>query len=438
MSKKIAIVGAGFGGVSACKALAKSSQAEIHLIDRRNHHLFQPLLYQVAMAGLNPSDIAIPIRKLFSGQKNVKVFLAEVEDVDISNTRIQFDSQWHQYDYIVFACGAKHFYFGNNDWEALAPGLKNLEQATEIRRRILTAFEMAEKENDPEKQKEYLTFAVVGGGPTGVEIAGAITEMALNTLKKDYQNADLSQTKVVLIEAGPRVLAAFPEKLSERAESDLKKMGVQVLTNSRASALSESGLIVQDKKLSCRTIIWAAGVKPSSLSEHIDGEKDKQGRVVVNKDLSSPENKNVFIIGDQAYSTNVKGEALPGIAPVAIQQGTFVGNLIKNELKGKPRTDFTYWDKGIMATIGRSKAVVSSGQLQFTGFLAWLMWVFIHIVYLMKFRNRFFVFLQWVWSYFSFGQGARLIVHKTWRFYSGTKISYTGSDNVEKSNGMER
>ncbi len=421
---KIALVGAGFAGISAAKILSRSSDIEIHLIDRRNYHLFQPLLYQVAMAGLNPSEIAIPIRKLFSNKSNVIVVMAEVEDIDLQKKSISFDQKWHSYDYIILGCGAKHAYFGKDEWEPLAPGLKNIEQATEIRRRILTAFEMAEKQEDKNLQLAYLTFAIVGGGPTGVELAGAIAEMAKSTLARDYKIADLKQTKVYLIEAGPRVLAAFPEPLSRRAERDLKEMGVLVIKSTRASELSANGLQAGQQWIECKTIIWAAGVQPSSLTQKMNCEKDSYGRIVVENDLSIKNHPNIFALGDMTLFKDKQGQVLPGIAPVAIQQGQFTGRLILNELKGKKRSPFQYWDKGIMATIGRSRAVVSSGKLQLTGFAAWIAWVFIHIIYLMQFKSKVFVFLQWAWSYFRFGQGARLIVHKTWRFYDGRKISY--------------
>jgi len=426
---RIGIVGAGFGGLTAALTLSKSPNIQIDLIDRKNHHLFQPLLYQVAMAGLNPADIAIPIRTFFSRRKNVNVLLAEVEEVNLQDIGILFDGKWRHYDYLIISSGAKHFYFGNDDWESLAPGLKNLEQAIEIRRRVLTAFELAEKTEDETLQKSYLTFAIVGGGPTGVELAGAISELARTTLKHDYKNADLSQTSVYLIEAGPRILDAFPEALSHRAESDLKDLGVHVLKNTRASALSSSGLMAGSNWMDCKTIIWAAGVKPSTLAEKVKSVKGPGGRLVVGKDLSLPEAKNIFAIGDMAYFEYTDGKGLPGIAPVANQQGQFVARLIKSELAGKKRPQFVYWDKGIMATIGRSRAVVSTGKLQFTGTFAWLIWVFIHVVYLMKFRNRFFVFLQWIWAYFALGQGARLITQKTWRFYGGKKISYENEIN---------
>lgn len=420
-TKRIGIVGAGFAGVTAAKSLAQSNSFEIDLIDRRNHHLFQPLLYQVAMAGLNPSDIAIPIRKLFTKHKNVNVILSEVQSVDVANATIEFDGRVKGYDYLILACGAKHFYFGQDQWEEFAPGLKTLEQATEIRRRVLTAFEQAEKADDVNIQAQYLNFVVVGAGPTGVELAGAIAEMAKKTLVHDFKNADLKKTKVTLVESGDRVLPAFNPVLSEKAKKYLEEMGVEVLTETMASELGKEGLLLNKTPYKCRTIIWAAGVKPASLTETMTSDKDRQGRVLVNADLSLAENKNVFVLGDQAQ---VKGEQLPGIAPVAIQQGQFLGKILKAELDGKPRSEFKYWDKGMMATIGRSKAVVSTNGINLTGFFAWLIWVFIHIVYIMRFKNRVFIFFQWIWSYFSFGSGARLIVQKTWRFYSGKKIDF--------------
>ncbi len=420
--KKIVIVGGGFGGLSAAQALATNPNNYITLIDRRNFHLFQPLLYQVAMAGLNPSDIATPLRSLFRDQKNVQVVMAEVDQLDLEQNKIHFDQEWLSYDYLILACGAKHAYFGHETWEAFAPGLKNIEQAVEIRRRILTAFELAEKQQNSKDREKYLTFVVVGGGPTGVELAGAIAEMAQRTLLKDFKQADLSTTKVMLVEAGSRVLSAFPEKLSLIAEKNLKSLGVDVCTNTRASDLSLEGLKLGDRFINTKTIIWAAGVLPSSLTAQIDGDKDKLGRAMIRTDLSSPIYKNVFIIGDQAAGLDKNGKPLPGIAPVAIQQGKFLKKVIESDEKGLPRPSFEYFDKGMMATIGRTKAVVSTGSLQFSGLIAWLMWVFIHVVYLMKFKNRVFVLLQWSWSYFTFGRGARLIVHKNWRFYSGEKI----------------
>lgn len=420
--KKLFIVGGGFGGVSVARELAHNKNFSITLIDRKNYHLFQPLLYQVAMAGLNPSDISTPFRSLFSGNKNISILMAEVDDLDFENNKIHFDHKWHEYDYLVMGCGSKHSYFGHPEWEDLAPGLKTIEQATEIRRRILMSFELAEKADTSEKLQYYLTFVIIGGGPTGVELAGAISEMVNKTLIKDFNHADLKKTKVILVEGGPRLLAGFPEDLSAETLKTLTKMGVEVRLNTRADKLSKDGLLLGSESLKANTIIWAAGVFPSQLTDKIPAEKDRSGRVIVNKDLSLPNYKNVFVIGDQAAFLDKEGKALPGLAPVAMQQGKFVARLLKNDLKNQPRPEFKYFDKGIMATIGRSKAVVSTGKLKLKGFPAWLMWVFIHIVFLMQFKNRFFVFINWVWSYFSFGRGARLIVHKTWKFYSGEKI----------------
>ncbi|NCN95467.1 MAG: NAD(P)/FAD-dependent oxidoreductase, partial [Bdellovibrionales bacterium] len=385
---------------------------------------------------LNPSDIAIPIRKLFSRASNVNVVLAEVDQVDVKRARILYDGAWKDYDYIILACGAKHFYFGNNGWESVAPGLKNIEQATEIRRRILTAFELAEKESSEDRQKSLLTFAIVGGGPTGVELAGAIAEMAKTTLVDDYKKADLKQTKVYLIEAGERILAAFPESLSFRAEKDLADLGVEVLKQTQASGLSSEGLRAGQNWIECRTILWAAGVQPSSLVGTVESPKDSHGKLFVKSDLSLPANPCVFAVGDIAAFSLPDGSALPGVAPAAIQMGHFVGGVISSEVKGGARKSiFSYRDKGMMATIGRSRAVVSSGNFRLTGLVAWCAWVFIHVLYLMRFKNRFFVFLQWLWAYFSFGQGARLIVHKTWRFYSGRKLSYGEEGQKEGSDG---
>jgi NADH:ubiquinone reductase (H+-translocating) len=426
--QKVVIVGAGFGGIAAAESIAKISDCEITLIDRRNFHLFQPLLYQVAMAGLNPSDITVPLRTLFRRQKNINVLMGEVDKIDFEKSQVHFSQRFVDYNYLVLCCGSQHGYFGHDEWEQIAPGLKNLEQATEIRSRILTAFELAEVELEPVKQKTLLTFVVVGGGPTGVELAGAIAEMASCSLLKDYRNADLSKTKVVLVEAGPRVLAAFPEKLSAVAQKNLEDLGVEVRVSAKASELSSEGLKVGDEFIGSKTIIWAAGVFPSGLTSQIPGAKDSLGRAVVLDDLSLPGYKNVFVIGDQSGFLGADGVALPGIAPVAVQQGQFLGRVLESDIKSKPRPNFKYFDKGIMATIGRSKAVVSTMGINFSGWFAWLTWVFVHVIYLMRFKNRFFVLLQWAWSYFTFGQGARLITYKNWKFY-GEKSKPPNSKN---------
>ncbi len=429
MSYKVGIVGAGFAGITLAQELAGASRIEVELIDRRNHHLFQPLLYQVAMAGLNPSDIAIPIRKLFAKVKNVQVLLGEVKDVNISKKQVCMDGQWRRYDKLVLACGAKHDYFGNSQWEPLAPGLKTIEQATEIRRRVLTAFEMAEKCEDDKEREAYLRFCVVGGGPTGVELAGAIREMATVTLKEDYKQADLSKTEVFLIEAGDRVLASFHPNSSKQAEKSLEELGVTVLKGEPARNLSVDGLEVGNQKIDARTTLWAAGVKPSSLVNCMQVSQHSSGRVKIEKDLSVPGHPDVFCLGDMAYLENDTGEGLPGMAPVALQQGKHLAKNLKADLEGRDRQPFHYFDKGQMATIGRSRAVAETAGRQFSGLPAWLAWVFIHVLYLLRFRNKMFVLMQWIWGYFSFGRGARLIVQKKWRFYGGEDIQYLGSEN---------
>lgn len=429
---RVVIVGAGFGGIAAAESIARLKECEITIIDRRNFHLFQPLLYQVAMAGLNPSDITVPLRVLFRKYANVHVLMGEVTRLDIQNSKVEFGDQTVDYDYLVLGCGAQHGYFGHNEWEEIAPGLKSLEQATEIRSRILTAFELAEIEKDPVKKQQLLTFVVVGGGPTGVELAGAIAEMASCSLIHDYKNADLAKTRVILVEAGPMVLPAFPESLSKIAKRDLEKLGVEVCTSSRASELTRDGLKISDRFVAARTIIWAAGVFPARLTSQIPGDKDSVGRAVVERDLSLAGFKNIFVIGDQAGFMGINGQPLPGIAPVAVQQGQFLGKVIRSDLQAKERPQFRYFDKGIMATIGRSKAVVSTQGFNFSGWFAWLTWVFVHVIYLMRFKNRFFVLLQWAWSYFTFGQGARLITYKNWKFYAESKAtpSETHKDKV--------
>ena len=420
--KKVIIVGGGFAGLSLIKQLVGQPNIQVTLIDRRNYHLFQPLLYQVAMAGLNPSEISVSFRALFSKYSNFEFLLSEVEDIDLAAKKIKCDDRWLGFDYLAIACGSKHFYFGHDDWEPIAPGLKSIEQATEIRRRVLLAFEFAEKEADPIKRARLLTFVVIGGGPTGVELAGAIAEMCQKTIYNQYKHADLKKARVVLVEAAGSILQAFPPELSAKAQKDLEDLGVEVRLNQSANDLSTQGLLVGTEFLPAQTIIWAAGVKPSQLSEKIPYPKTRDGRIIVNQDLSIPDHSNVFILGDQAAFSQNPDTYLPTLAPVAIQEGRFVGNLIKNELKGKPRPAFRYFDKGIMATIGLSKAVVSSGPFKISGKLAWLAWVFVHILYLVRFRNKFLILIQWAWSYCKFGKTAPLIVHKTWRFYDGTKI----------------
>jgi len=336
------------------------------------------------------------------------------------------DGTRHPYDYLVVACGARHAYFGHEEWEPFAPGLKTLEQATEIRRRVLEAFEEAEKETDPGRQRALLTFAVVGGGPTGVELAGALGEMSRFTLARDFRRIDPKLARVILIEAGARILPTFPPKLSSRAVRDLEGLGVQVWTSSPVSRIDAEGVEIGDERLRCHTTVWAAGVRPSALSQRLGAELDRQGRVSVEPDLSLPGRPEVFVLGDQAHVAGPDGP-LPGVAPVAMQQGRHLARQIRRELAGKPREPFRYRDKGQLATIGRSRAVLEIGRLRMAGPLAWLLWLVVHVYYLAGFKNRLFVVLQWAWAYGRFRRGARLIVGKEWRFYGGETDEGDGS-----------
>lgn len=412
--KKIVVVGGGFGGLNAARQLCKLKDVQVTVIDRRNHHLFQPLLYQVAMAGLSPAEISTPIRTVLSGHKNTRVLLGNVHSVNLQKKTITADFADLNYDYLILACGSKHSYFGHDEWEEFAPGLKTLEQATEIRRRVLLAYELAERETDSEKQKVLQTFAVVGGGPTGVELAGALGEISRFTLSKDFSSIDPSHTRIILIEAGPRVLPSLAEELSARASRDLEKLGVTIWTNCRVTNITAKGVNIGEEFVSAHTVLWAAGVLPSSVNKTLNVPVDKQGRVVVENDLSLKSHPEVFVVGDQAHFEQ-DGQPLPGLAPVAIQQGRHVAKVIKNEMSGKPRPEFRYFDKGQLATIGRTSAVGQLGKVKFVGFIAWLMWLVVHIYYLIGFKNRLFVFLDWAWSYLTFGRGARLIVSKEWR-----------------------
>ncbi len=415
--KKIIIVGGGFGGLAAAKSLGRKKGVQVTLIDRRNYHLFQPLLYQVAMAGLSPAEIAAPIRGLLSEYKNIEVLLGNVSKVNPLKKQVKVGDKTISYDYLILACGAKHSYFGNEDWECRAPGLKTLEQATEIRRRVLTAFEMAEKEEDPVSRKRLLTFVVVGGGPTGVELAGAIGEISRFTLSKDFRRIDPNQARVVLVEAGTRILAGFSEKTSKRAARSLEKIGVQIWTSSPVSNITDEGIQINEEFFYAKTVLWAAGVKPSSLNNFLDGNLDKQGRIAVSDDLSLAHDQSTFVIGDQASFLDESGLPLPGLAPVATQQGTHAAKNILADLADKPRSKFQYLDKGQMATIGRRSAVLEVGSVKLSGTIAWYAWLLVHIYYLIGFRNKLFVLIQWAWHYLTYSRGSRLIVHKEWRSY---------------------
>jgi NADH dehydrogenase len=419
LKKRVVIVGGGFGGLAAAKKLGGRQDLSVVLLDRRNHHLFQPLLYQVATAGLNSGDIAIPIRTVLAPYKNIEVFLTQVEHIDLARREVTIDAATIPYDYLILACGAQHSYFGHENWETYAPGLKTLEQAIEIRRRMLTAFELAEREKDPARIKQLLTFAIVGGGPTGVELAGAIGEIIRYTLSKDFRHIDPKEAQVVLVEAGPRILASFDEKLSLRAARDLEKIGVTIWTNTKVTQIDREGIEYDAKRLMASTVLWAAGVQPSPLNKLLQTPLDRAGRVIVEPDLSLPGHPEVFVIGDQAACLEKTGETvrtLPGLAPVAMQQGRYVAGLIRRP--DAPRKAFHYQDKGQMATIGRRKAVAQTKTLQFGGVLAWYAWILIHIFYLIGFKNRVVVLIEWAWSYTTFKRGAQLITNREWRSFS--------------------
>ncbi|MEE2704023.1 MAG: NAD(P)/FAD-dependent oxidoreductase [Myxococcota bacterium] len=418
--KRVVIVGGGFGGLAVARGLGEKrgpGALEVTLIDERNHHLFQPLLYQVAMAGLSPAEISAPIRGLLSRYRNTRVLCRRVDSIDLSARRVLTRDASYPYDFLVLACGSRHSYFGHEEWEDHAPGLKTLEQATEIRRRVLTAFEDAEAETDPEQQRALLTFVIVGGGPTGVELAGAIGEMSRFTLARDFRRIDPKLARVLLIEAGPRILPAFSASLASRAVRDLESLGVQVWTSSPVTRVGPQAVEVGKERIETRTTLWAAGVEPSRLNRSLDVDLDRQGRVLVDPDLSLPGHPDVFVLGDQASVAGRGGEPLPGLAPVALQQGRYLARSIRAHLRGQVVGAFTYRDKGQMATIGRQRAVLETPGLRLRGRLAWLVWLFVHIYYLVGFKNRLFVVLQWLWAYVSFRRGARLIISKQWRFY---------------------
>ena len=412
---RVLIAGGGFAGLNVAKMLGNAEDVDVTLIDRHNHHLFQPLLYQVAMAGLSPADIAAPIRSILARYKNINVLLGELHSIDLPRNTAITDIGEFPFDYLVLCCGATHSYFGHDEWEIYAPGLKTLEQATEIRRRVLTAFEQAERVADPEERSKFLTFIIVGGGPTGVELAGAIGEMSRFTLAKDFRSINASSARVILLEGGPRILPAFSEAQAARAVRDLKELGVEVQTNRSATSIDDDGVQMGSERVRAATVLWAAGVKASPLGRMVATELDAQGRVAVDPDLTVKSHSTIFVAGDLARFTHQTGKPLPGTAPVAMQQGRYIARTILRDLKGLPREPFRFIDKGQMATIGRSKAILEIGSLKMAGWPAWIAWLIIHIYYLTGFQNRFLVVLQWAWSYLTFGRGARLIVGKEWR-----------------------
>ncbi len=409
----VVIIGGGFGGLAAARGLAKAP-VNVTLLDRRNHHLFQPLLYQVATAALNPSDIAYPIRGALAKQKNVRVLLAEVEHIDVPNHKVVIENGELSFDYLIVATGATHSYFGK-DWGQLAPGLKSVEDALEIRRRIFLAYEAAERESDPAAQAEWLTFAVVGAGPTGVELAGALGEIGLHTLAHDFRSIDPTRVKVLLFEGNDRVLGAYPPKLSDAAKRSLETRHVEVRLKTLVTAIDDRGVTVKtdgtEERIGARTVLWAAGVQASPLAKSLGVPLDRAGRVEVEPDLSIPGHANIFVVGDLARMLNKDGTQVPGVAQGALQGGAHVAKQIAAGLRnpGTLRKPFAYFDKGNMATIGRASAVVATKRVAIYGLFAWLMWWAVHIFFLVGFRNRVLVMFHWAWSWLTFKRGARLI-----------------------------
>ncbi|WP_445664213.1 NAD(P)/FAD-dependent oxidoreductase [Fodinibius sp. AD559] len=410
--KHVVIVGGGFGGISVAKKL-KKADVDITIIDKNNHHLFQPLLYQVATAALSPGDIAVPIRAILGQRKGLKVLLGKVTGVNQKEKFVSLESdQKVDFDYLVLSPGAQYDYFGNDNWKRHAPGLKSVGDALQIRERILLSLEKAEQLEDPKLREPYLTFVVIGGGPTGVEMAGAIGEIAKRNMMRDYNTFSKNETRIFLVEAAPKILNGYPDSLSERARETLEDMGVRVLLNTPVTDISHQKVSFSEGAIDTPNIIWAAGVAASPLLSSLETGQDRTGRVFVNNDLSIPDHPNIFVIGDAAHKKDEDGNPLPALAPVAIQQGEFLGTLIRSEINKKERESFSYVDKGTMATIGRAKAVADIRGFKFSGFFAWILWSVVHIFFLIGFRNRFRVFVEWMWHYFTFKRGVRLITDR--------------------------
>lgn len=419
--RRVVIIGGGFGGLTAARALRKVD-VDITLIDRRNFHLFQPLLYQVATGGLSPANIAAPLRSILSRQRNCQVMLANVTGFDLVRRMVQLDVGQLSYDLLIVAAGATHSYFGHDEWARFAPGLKTIEDATEIRARVLTAFEAAEREGDDKRRREWLRFVIVGGGPTGVELAGALAEISQHTLRADFRAINPAEAQVVLIEAGPRLLAAFPPDLSDRALASLQRLGVEVRLGALVTDVNAQGVTLKspagaNEWLAARTVLWGAGVQASPLAQLLaDAAQctlDRAGRIKVQPDFSLPGYPEVFCIGDMAHYSQPGGQPLPGVAPAAMQAAEFVAGLIRSDTQGQPRGQFAYRNLGNLATIGRSHAVAELGRWHFGGWLAWMLWLFVHLMQIVSFRNRLLVLLQWAWSYFTYDRSARLITGRT-------------------------
>jgi NADH:ubiquinone reductase (H+-translocating) len=415
---KVVIVGAGFAGLTAARRIARLP-VQVTVIDRKNHHTFQPLLYQVATAGLSPGEIAAPIRWILRGHANVEVLLGEVVSFDLEQKKVITKDQVVPFDFLIIASGATHAYFGHEEWEPIAPGLKSIENALEIRRRVLLAFELAERSAERSKTErlkngvvsnpDALQFVVIGGGPTGVELAGTLAEIARHAMNHEFRNIDPRDSRILLIEGGPRVLPAYSEELSRKAEAQLRRLGVDVRTSQMVTRIEPGSVWVGDQRIPSPVVLWAAGVAASPLGRKLGVPVDRAGRVLIHPDLSIPGHPEVFVIGDLAALNDENGKMLPGVAPVAIQQGDWVAQNIARDLEKQPRRNFHYHDKGSLATIGRAAAVAQIGKLELSGYFAWLAWLFIHILFLIGFRNRLIVMIQWAWSYLTYERGARLI-----------------------------
>lgn len=406
---KVVILGGGFAGLNAAKGLGNSKN-DVWLIDKTNHHLFQPLLYQVATAALSPADIAVPIREILSPYENVTVLMGEVVSVDKDNKQVVLrNGDRIGYEYLIIGLGARHSYFGNDAWEPFAPGLKTLSDALKLRERILMSFEKAERCDSISEAKKYLNFVIIGGGPTGVEMAGAIAEIAYETMFKNFRRIDPTKTKIYLVEGSPHILPVYPEPLSQKAQGYLEHFGVKVITGKRVTSITKEGVTAEDVFIPAENILWAAGNQASPVLKSLGIPLDRQGRAVVDADLSIPEHPEIFVIGDAACAMDKKGKPLPGLAPVAVQQGRYIAQLIRKQLPKNDRPPFVYFDKGTMATVGKTKAIGTFGKIQFSGFIAWIAWCFVHVLYLIGFRNRLVVLTQWLFSYFSSQRGARLI-----------------------------
>lgn len=406
---KVLILGGGFGGLNAAKALG-GGKLDVTLVDKTNHHLFQPLLYQVASASLSPGDIAVPIREILSPFDNVTVLMGEVEKIDKEQKIVSLrNGDQIGFEYLIVALGARHSYFGKSEWEPLAPGLKTLSDALKVREQILVSFEKAERCDSISEAKKYLNFVIIGGGPTGVEMAGAIAEIAHETMLRNFRRIDTTKTKIYLVEGSPHILPVYPPELSRKAEGYLQQFGVQLILGKRVTNITKEGVEIEQLFVPSRNILWAAGNQASPVLKTLNVPLDKQGRAIVGPDLTIPEHPDIFVIGDSACALDKHGKPLPGLAPVAVQQGRYAAKVIRRQLQPKERPPFSYLDKGTMATIGKTKAVGMFGKVQFYGFFAWLAWCFVHIAYLIGFRNRLIVLVSWLFSYFSSRRGARLI-----------------------------